>query len=63
MRSDSRALLGDWLFCDLNQDLLTFTQQIGDRRLMSLATRLSAISTLFALATLITCSLVRASVT
>ena len=37
VRRDARAFLCNRLFRDLDQYLLTFTQQIGNRRLMSLA--------------------------
>src|SRR5260221_4822660 len=31
VRSDARAFLGDWLFGDLDQNLLAFFQEIGNR--------------------------------
>src|SRR5439155_26660362 len=33
VRCDARALLPQWLLGDLDYDLLSFTQQVGDRRL------------------------------
>src|SRR6185369_12005111 len=55
VRSDARALLGNRLLRDLNEYLLTFTQQVGDRRLVSLAPRLvTAIATLITFLTLLT---------
>src|SRR6185369_7364801 len=53
MRSNARAFLGDWFLCDLDQNLLTFTQQISDRWLMSFAPRLSTITALVALSPLL----------
>src|SRR5687768_9217691 len=52
MRSDASALFRDRLFCNLNQYLLAFAQQIGDRRLMSLAARLATMTTLISLLSL-----------
>jgi hypothetical protein len=55
VRRDARALFRDRLFRDLDQYFLTFTQQIRDRRLVTLASRLSAITTaLIAFITLVT---------
>ena len=56
VRSDARAFLGDRFFCDLDQYLLTFAQQVGNRRLVSLAPRLTAMSALIALPTLLALS-------
>jgi hypothetical protein len=53
VRSNARAFLGDGFLSDLDQNFLTFTQQIGDRRLVSLASRLSTIAALIALSSLI----------
>ena len=52
MRRDARAFFRDRFFCDLNEDLLTFAEQIGDSGLMTLAPRLAAIAALFAWSTL-----------
>src|SRR5262245_55926667 len=49
MRGYPGAFLGDWLFRNLHQYLLPFTQQVGDRRLMPVATRLAAIAALLSL--------------
>ena len=37
MRSDSRAFFSNWFFGDLNENFLSFTEQVGNRRLISLA--------------------------
>src|SRR6188474_3175069 len=52
VRSDPRAFFGNRLFRDLDQDFLTFTQQICNRRLMTFAS-LAAIATLIALVALL----------
>src|SRR5438105_1321105 len=39
VRSNARALLGDRLFGNLDQNLLAFAQEVGDRRLRALAPR------------------------
>src|SRR5215216_6014337 len=49
MRSDASALFRDRLFCNLDQYLLTFAQQIGDCGLISLAPRLVTMAALIAL--------------
>jgi len=55
MRRDARAFLRNRFFRDLDEYLLTFAQQIRDRGLVSLASRLvTAISTLFAFLTPLT---------
>src|SRR5438552_10934630 len=41
MRSYARSLLGDRLFCDLHQNLLTFMQELANRCMFMLATRRS----------------------
>ena len=51
MRSDARAFFRNRLLRDLNEYFLAFTQEIGDGRLMSLASRLIAMPTLVALIT------------
>src|SRR6266699_834322 len=43
VRRDSRALLGNWLFGYLNENLLTFAQQISNGGLMSISAREAAI--------------------
>ena len=53
VRRDARAFLGDRFFRDLDQDLLAFAQQIGNRRLMPFAA-LSAMRALVSLLTLVT---------
>src|SRR5688500_15753990 len=46
VRGDARAFLGNRLLRDLDQYFLTFTQEVGDCRLITLAPRLSPVSTL-----------------
>src|SRR5580765_3566126 len=41
VRGNPGAFLSDWLLGNLNQDLLTFTQQVGDCRLISVTPRLT----------------------
>src|SRR6185369_7552804 len=38
VRRNARAFFSDWLFRDLDQNLLAFAQEVGDRRLVSFAT-------------------------
>ena len=52
MRGEPRPFRAQRLLDDLDQDLLAFAEQIRDRRLVPLATRLPAIPTLIALAAL-----------
>jgi hypothetical protein len=51
VRSNARALFGNWLLCDLDQNLLPFAQQVSNGRLVSLAPRLTAMWALIPLAT------------
>src|SRR6185369_10593530 len=46
VRSDARAFLRDWLLRNLDQDFLTFAQEVCDRGLITLTPRLPAVSTL-----------------
>ncbi len=58
VRRDARAFLRNRFLRDLNEYFLAFTQKIGDGWLMSLASRLVAMTALIALITLFALALV-----
>src|SRR5687767_15116217 len=63
VRRNSRALSSDWLLRDLDQDLLTFTQQLGYGRLRSAISSVSPATSVLAVtpATIIPTIVCRAS--
>src|SRR5689334_2382815 len=53
VRRDARAFLRNRLFRNLDEYFLVFAQQVGDRRLVTLAARLSTITALIAFISLV----------